>query len=114
MKKTSEISKLEELRAKTDRELFMLIRKELDRGLTLARVATGKGSAMHVEAEAAYAEVDMLLPGLAGVSREVREKLECKLKELRRELDAAPRVPNPGAVRNGNDLGALALRTGSV
>jgi hypothetical protein len=114
MKNTSEISKLEELRAKTDRELCTLIRKDLDRALTLARVAAGRGSAMHIEAEAAYAEVTMLLPGLAGVSREARERLESRVKELRRELDSAPRAPNPAVAQPGVGLRSFAQRTGSV
>jgi hypothetical protein len=124
MRDTSDISKLEELRAKTDRELLMLVSRELERGLALARVAAGQGSAMHLQAEAALAEVRILLPKLAGLNGEMREKLESKVRELRRELDAAPlttswisaptQSPNPGAARRGIGLHVPALGSGSA
>ena len=90
MRNSTEILKLEELRAKTDRELLRLMHRELERATTLANLASGKGSALDLRAEEIYAEVNRLLPGIARLSREQREKVENRLKELRRQLDSLP------------------------
>jgi hypothetical protein len=90
MRNSTEILKLEELRAKTDRQLLRLMHRELERATTLANLASGKGSALDLRAEEIYAEVNRLLPGIARLSREQREKVENRLKELRRQLDGLP------------------------
>lgn len=83
-------SKLAELRAKTDRELLLVIRVELERGLALANVAATKGSALYARAERTYTRVKSLLPTAYGVSREERGRLEAQLRELRVTLDGVP------------------------
>ena len=72
-------SKLAELRAKTDRQLVILIRSALDGGL-----------ASRAEAERAYSEVRALLPTVRNVGEAERRRLEWKLARLRERLDERP------------------------
>ena len=74
-------SKLAELRAKTDRQLVILIRSTLDDGLR------SRG-----EAERAYSEVRALLPTIRGITEAERRRLESKLARLQGFLDERPRV----------------------
>ena len=83
-------AKLVELRSKTDQDLLILIRRELDRGLTLGDVATTRGSPLQAQAEKAYETVRTWLPIITGLSRDERRGLEGKLKELRAALDRLP------------------------
>ena len=69
-------SKLVELRSKTDRDLLILVRRELDRGMALASVATGKGSPLYVKAESAYSMVKLLLPKIGAFGSE--ECMNCR------------------------------------
>lgn len=82
-------SKLVELRRKTERDLLNLVRRELDRGLALADVATTKEPALYAQAERAYQMMRTWLPLVSGLSREERRELELKLKELSSTLDRA-------------------------
>ena len=84
-------SKLVELRSKTDRGLLILVRRELDRGMALANVATGKGSPLYSKAESTYSSVKLLLPKLGAISPDERRELEVELKDLRATLDGLPR-----------------------
>jgi hypothetical protein len=72
-------SKLAELRAKTDRQLIVLIRSTLDEGLR------SRG-----EAEKAYSEVRVLLPTIRDVTEAERRRLESKLARLRDSLRTRP------------------------
>lgn len=72
-------SKLAELRAKTDRQLVILIRNTLDEGLR-----------SRAEAERAYSEVRALLPTVRYVTDAERRHLESKLARLRQLLDERP------------------------
>lgn len=72
-------SKLAELRAKTDRQLVILIRNTLDEGLR-----------SRAEAERAYSEVRVLLPTVRYVTDAERRHLESKLARLRQLLDERP------------------------
>ena len=80
-------AKLLELRRKTDRDLLILVRRELDRGLTLAGVAATKESPLYEQAEKAYQEVKAVLPRISGLDRCQHREFELKLKELREALD---------------------------
>ncbi len=90
-----EVSKLEELRAKTDRQLLVVIRKELERGLVFAGVArTSYHLGDHAlardflrKAERAYDEANMLLPLVRGTGRVEKTRLEARGRELCEELD---------------------------
>jgi hypothetical protein len=77
----SNTGKLAELRGRTDRELLVLIQRELDRALTLADVAA---------AEKAYDRTVTLLPNVPDVRQEERAHVDATLKELRRRLDQIP------------------------
>jgi hypothetical protein len=83
-------AKLAMLRAKTDRELLILIRKDLDRGLALANVAAAKGSPVHAEAEEAIDRAKALLPTIPNLRQRAWSGLEVLLEELRATLDALP------------------------
>jgi len=72
-------SKLAELRAKTDRQLVILIRNTLDEGLR-----------SRSEAERAYSEVRALLPTVRNVTEAERRHLESRLARLRQLLDERP------------------------
>ena len=71
------ISELEQLRARTDRELVALIERELDRGLELARSADQHWAG----AEKVSAEARKLLPKVYNLNERLR--LERKVRELR-------------------------------
>jgi len=79
--------KLVDLRRKTDRDLVILVRRELDRSLTLAGVAATKESPLHAQGEKAYRKVKALLPRISGLNRDQYREFESKLKELREALD---------------------------
>ena len=90
MSSASRVSKLSELRQKTDRQLLLVVRIELGRGLALAGVAATKGSALFAEAERTYARAKTLLPKIYFMNRDERRQLEVKLKDLRAALDRVP------------------------
>jgi hypothetical protein len=79
------ISKLEQLRARTDRELVALIDRELDRGLTNWACA-----------EKASAEARKLLPKVYNLGERLR--LERKLTQLRERVGEIP-VPEKPRIR---------------
>ena len=83
-------SKRVELRRKTDRDLVNLVRRELERGLTLADLAATKESALYAQAERVYQTAKAWLPLVSGLNRHQRGELESRLKELRSVLDQVP------------------------
>ena len=83
-------SKLTELRRKTDRELPVIIQRELERGLILAGVAASKASPLYAKADKIYSKMKTLLPTLARADQSERTRLESKLQELRVALDRVP------------------------
>ena len=72
-------SKLAQLRAKTDRQLVILIRSSLNEGLR-----------SRAEAARAYGEVRALLPTVRDLTEAERRRLEWKLARLRGLLDERP------------------------
>jgi hypothetical protein len=87
-------AKLAELRARTDRELLVLIQRELDRALTLADVAANRESAFYGEAEKAYRKVVTLLPKAPDMRQGERARIEATVKELRFRLDRVALRPD--------------------
>jgi hypothetical protein len=83
-------SKLVELRRKTDRDLVVLVQRELNRGLTVADVAATKGSPAYAQAERAYQMVKVWLPLISGLDQDERRDLELRLRELGAALDRQP------------------------
>src|ERR1039457_2179746 len=78
----TDISKLNELRAKTDVELVHLIRHRLERGLALAHDAAGEEA--RARAERAHREAHAWLPLVAAADRGALERM---LAELARRLN---------------------------
>jgi hypothetical protein len=80
-------SKLAELRAKTDRQLVILLQSRLDDGLRSARA-----SAEETRADAArtYSEALALLLTVRAATEAERRPLESKLARLRELLHARP------------------------
>ena len=83
-------SKLIQLRRKTDRELLIVIQRDLDRSLLLANVIATKASPLHEWAEKAYQRAKFMLTKLDGVPQDEQTLLESKLTELRAALDQVP------------------------
>lgn len=82
-----EPGKLEQIRARTDRQLVSLINRRIEAGLKFAREFSGQDSEM--AAERAFAEAALLLPAVGGIGREERWRLEAELNRLRYLLDEA-------------------------
>jgi hypothetical protein len=79
--------KLISIRHRTDRDLLMLVSRELDRGFALVNVATTRTSPLFGQAEKAFAKAAALLPRISDLSEGERVHLESRLKELRIRLD---------------------------
>jgi hypothetical protein len=79
----TEIHKLAELRAKTDRQLLEFMAAQLDRALALAEAGE---SLMH--AEKIHAEVQRLLPLVKNANHAEWRRLVARMNELREILDA--------------------------
>ena len=78
---------LGELRARTDKELLTVIKKELKRALLLSSVATRPESAFYQRAERIVEAVSKLLPTISYTSSHERHRLQGGLKEVRSSLD---------------------------
>ena len=96
--KNSKMSKLAELRARTDRQLIQIINNELERGLHLALLPAEADSAYHfgvtelhdAEAEKVCAYALSLLSRVDDTNE--RRRLESKVLRLRAALDGQRRV----------------------
>jgi len=84
---TSDLSKLAQLRAKTDRDLVALIDKALENGLLLADVEPDVDAAgvLHGRAADIYTDTVMLVALVEDMQE--RRRLEDKLDRLRGALD---------------------------
>ena len=87
MSATAQLSKLAELRAKTDQDLVSIIDHVLEVGLLLGATNMPVDSAepLHGRAEGMYANTLTLLPKVEDVSE--RRRLEGRLNQLRERLD---------------------------
>ena len=83
----TQLSKLAELRAKTDQDLVSIIDNALEVGLLIAATDPHVDSAaqLHGRAEEISADTLMLIPKIEDVSE--RRRLEGKLNRLRESLD---------------------------
>jgi hypothetical protein len=87
--------KLAQLRARTDRQLLELISAKLDHGFHYARVLAARESRsaraelkeFEQRAEAAWREVNQLLPALGGIDDATRAALTRRAGILREVLD---------------------------
>ena len=96
--KLLQFSKFAELREKTDRELLILIDRELDRALILASLATARESPFYEKSEKIHKTVRGLLLKTSASFRNERHELEAKLEELRVALESQTGREARGAV----------------
>jgi len=90
-----EVTKLIELRSKTDRQLVAIITSRLDFGLNYAKLVNrpnpdsnwASAETFQTGAAKAYDEVRALLPWVNGVTKAERQRLEAKLEQLRELRD---------------------------
>ena len=82
--------KLVSIRCRTDQDLLVLLSRELDRGVTLANMATTRNSPFFAQAEETHGAAVTLLSKVSGLSRSNRVRIESSLKELRSRLDQVP------------------------
>jgi hypothetical protein len=83
-------AKVAQLRARTDRDLLLLVERDLDRGLALAYVAASKQSPLYAKAQTAYGSAMRLLPRIIDASGCERRRCEAKLHDLRTALEWVP------------------------
>ena len=103
------MSKLTELRRRTDQDLLILLDNELERALTLARVAATPDSPFYQQAQTICKKVERLLPRLTAAAD--RQALRPKLAELHAALAVTdPRMETNPAGANC----AQVLTAGSV
>ena len=79
--------KLVSIRRRTDRDLLILVSRELDRGITLLDLAATSNSPFFAQAEKACETAMILLSKISGLSQDDRLRIESSLKELRSRLD---------------------------
>jgi hypothetical protein len=88
MTSTSQIAKLSDLRARTDRELLAVIDKEVQFGLALTASRGGhRDTESQSRAEKAYMLAATLLPTITSVADDGKRMTEVQLERLRRRLD---------------------------
>ena len=90
--------KLLTLRARTDHDLLVLVNRELDRGSALVDAATTRNSPLFAQAEKAFATATAMLPRIAGLSADDRQRIEAKVEQLRSRLDEVPAYANVRSV----------------
>jgi hypothetical protein len=86
--------KLLTLRARTDHDLLVLVARELDRGFALLDVATTRNSPLFAQAEKAFAAATAILPRIAGLSADDRQRIEAKVEQLRSRIEEVPAYAN--------------------
>jgi len=82
--------KLVALRARTDRDLLVLVQRELNTGFSLLDAATTSNSPLVAKAEKALSTATALLPRISDVSLADKKRIEGKVKELRSRLVLMP------------------------
>ena len=97
MSARAQVSKLAELRAKTDRQLVSIIDNALDLGLLLAanEADLDPAGVLHRRAADIYADTVMLVEKVEDVRE--RRRLEEKLRQLRHALDSQVRLRAAGS-----------------
>jgi len=88
MERRSQSFKLQELRAKTDRDLSVIIDRELDLALFFASLDETKDGAadlLRARMQISLAEAAKLLAGVENLDE--RRRLRAKLQQLREDLD---------------------------
>jgi hypothetical protein len=90
----AELSKFDELRRKTNKELVQVIDKALDLGICQARKALKSAATRDVaercclRAKTSYVQVSRLIPLVGEIGGEKRGRVESRLEHLKRMLDS--------------------------
>ena len=82
--------KLVAIRARTDHDLVVLVGRELDRGFTLVDVATSRNSPLFGQAVKAHDAAVAWLERVSSLEPGERQRMEERVKQLRRRLDEVP------------------------
>ncbi|HLK47246.1 MAG TPA: hypothetical protein VKT49_03875 [Bryobacteraceae bacterium] len=85
MTAVAQLSKLSELRAKTDQDLVILTGNALEVGIQCAEAAANKPGPLHEKAQNIYANSLMLLSKIENMKE--RRRLESKARHLQELLD---------------------------
>jgi hypothetical protein len=91
---SSNTQKLRVLRSRTDHDLLTLVHRNLDRGLSLAEVATSQQSPLFAQAGKSLATALLLLPRISGLSEDERLQIETRARDLRLKLEKTPVYAN--------------------
>lgn len=91
---SSNTQKLRVIRSRTDHDLLVLVQHELDRGCTLANLATTRNSPLYAQAVRAHDAAAAMLPEIFGLTDGDRTYLESRIKDLRVRLDEVPAYAN--------------------
>src|SRR5690349_9204841 len=87
---SSNTQKLRILKARTDHDLLILVKHEIDHALTLVDVASTRKSLSFAQAQKTLATATALLPMIAGISDGDRQRIDAQVEELRSRLDQVP------------------------
>jgi hypothetical protein len=82
--------KLVSIRRRTNRDLLVLVNRELERGFTLVDLTTARNSPFFAQAEKAHGTAAAWLSRISDLSEDDRLRMEAGLKELRSRLDRLP------------------------
>ena len=82
--------KLVSIRQKTDRDLLVLIHRELARGIALVDVAASRNSQSFTQAEKSFSTAAALFSRISELGQDERSRLEGSLANLRSRLDQVP------------------------
>ena len=110
----AELSKFDELRIKTGKQLVQLINNELDLGIRDARQALKSADTWaaaeerYVRAKRAYAEVSLLIPLVAEITEDERGRAERSLEHLHRMLEALSSIGSTPTTPTEGEIAALA------
>ena len=105
------LSKFDELRLKTDRQLIQLLNSELDLGICYAHQALKSADNRaiaknhHIAAKRAYAEVSRLIFLADEIAQDERHGLDSKLERLREMLKPLSAI---GSTPTNDDIAELA------
>jgi len=86
--------KLLTIRARTDRDLLVLVNRELARGFAFLDAATTRNSPLFAQSERALATATAMLPRIAVLSADDRQRIEAKVEQLRSRMSEVPVYAN--------------------
>src|SRR5215475_8365948 len=82
--------KLRILRSRTDHDLIMLVRREIERGLMLVDSPIVRNSPRFVQAQRAISTAASLLPRISALTPDERVQMDAQIRQIRSRLDEVP------------------------